>query len=121
LPSSLVSDREPERPEEGHAVGLLSRRAESSSPVAEEIIAGGGRALAVPADVTNRQSVLSAVAQIRKNLGPITALAHNASGYGRGTILELDPNQVRQSFEANVMGGVRRRRYAGEPATRRWR
>ena len=91
---------------EGHSVGLLSRRAESSGPVAEEIIAGGGRALAVPADVTNRQSVLSAVAQIRKNLGPITALAYNASGYGRCTILELDPNQVRQSFEANVMGAL---------------
>jgi NAD(P)-dependent dehydrogenase (short-subunit alcohol dehydrogenase family) len=91
---------------EGHAVGLLSRRADSSGPVAEEIIAGGGRALAVPADVTYRQSVLAAVAQIRKTLGPITALAHNASGYGRGAILELDPEQVRQSFEANVMGAL---------------
>jgi NAD(P)-dependent dehydrogenase (short-subunit alcohol dehydrogenase family) len=91
---------------EGYAVGLLSRRAESSNPVAEEIAASGGKALAVQADVTNRQSVLSAVAHIRKTLGPITALAHNASGYGRGTILELDPEQVHQSFEANVMGAL---------------
>lgn len=91
---------------EGYAVGLLSRHEESSKPVAEEILAGGGKALVVPTDVTNRQSVLSAIAHIRKTLGPITALAHNASGYGRGALLELDPEQVRQSFEANVMGAL---------------
>jgi NAD(P)-dependent dehydrogenase (short-subunit alcohol dehydrogenase family) len=51
-------------------------------------------------------SALSAVAHIRRTFGPITALAHNASGYGRGAILELDPEQVRQSFEANVMGAL---------------
>jgi NAD(P)-dependent dehydrogenase (short-subunit alcohol dehydrogenase family) len=91
---------------EGYAVGLLSRHAESSEPVAKEIVDSGGKALAVPTDVTSRQSVISAVEQIRKTLGPVTALAHNASGYGRGTILELDPEQVRQSFEANVMGAL---------------
>ena len=91
---------------EGYAVGLLSRHAESSEPVAKEIVDSGGKGLAVPTDVTSRQSVISAVEQIRKTLGPVTALAHNASGYGRGTILELDPEQVRQSFEANVMGAL---------------
>lgn len=92
--------------EEGYAVGVLSRRAESSSPVAEEISAAGGKSLAVQADVTDRRSVQAAVAQIRQNFGPITALAHNASGYGRADFLKMDPEQVRQAFEANVMGAV---------------
>ncbi|HWP24256.1 MAG TPA: SDR family NAD(P)-dependent oxidoreductase [Candidatus Binatia bacterium] len=91
---------------EGYAVGLLSRRAESGEPVAGEIVAGGGKALVVPTDVTHRQSVISAVERIRTAFGPITALAHNASGYGRGAILELDPEQVRLSFETNVMGAL---------------
>jgi NAD(P)-dependent dehydrogenase (short-subunit alcohol dehydrogenase family) len=91
---------------EGFAVGLLSRRAESSDPVAKEINGAGGKAVVVPTDVTRRQSVISAVALIRKELGSVTALAHNASGYGRGAILDLDPDQVRQSFEANVMGAL---------------
>jgi len=56
--------------------------------------------------VTHRQSVISAVERIRTAFGPITALAHNASGYGRGAILELDPEQVRLSFETNVMGAL---------------
>jgi NAD(P)-dependent dehydrogenase (short-subunit alcohol dehydrogenase family) len=91
---------------EGYAVGLLSRHAESSKPVAEEIDAAGGKALAVQADVTDRRSVQAAVAQIRQSLGSITALAHNASGYGRGEFLQMDPEQIRQSFDANVMGAV---------------
>lgn len=91
---------------EGYAVGLLSRHPESSQPVAEEIRASGGTALPVQADVTDRRSVQAAVAQIRQSLGPITALAHNASGYGRGDFLQMDPDQIRQSFEANVMGAV---------------
>jgi len=38
-----------------YAIGLLSRRAESSNPLAKEIAFSGGQALAVPTDVTNRQ------------------------------------------------------------------
>jgi NAD(P)-dependent dehydrogenase (short-subunit alcohol dehydrogenase family) len=56
--------------------------------------------------VTDRQSVQTAVGEIRNKLGAITALAHNASGYGRGRFLEMDPEQVRGSFDANVMGAV---------------
>ena len=91
---------------EDYAVGLLSRRAESSAPTADEIRARGGKVLSVPCDVTNRQSVQTAVAEIRNKLGAITALAHNASGYGRGRFLEMDPEQIRASFDANVMGAV---------------
>jgi NAD(P)-dependent dehydrogenase (short-subunit alcohol dehydrogenase family) len=91
---------------EGYAVGLLSRRRESSKPVEEEIRARGGSALSVQADVTDRRSVQASVAQIRQSLGAVTALAHNASGYGRAEFLQMDPEQVRQSFEANVMGAV---------------
>jgi NAD(P)-dependent dehydrogenase (short-subunit alcohol dehydrogenase family) len=91
---------------EGYAVGLLSRRADSSEPVAEEIRTRGGKALVVPTDVTQRPSTQSAVEQIRSHFGPVTVLAHNASGYGRASFLEMDPEQIRQSFDANVMGAV---------------
>ncbi|MBI2361252.1 MAG: SDR family NAD(P)-dependent oxidoreductase [Deltaproteobacteria bacterium] len=91
---------------EGFAVGLLSRRAESSAPVAAEIIAGHGRALVVATDVTDREQSLTAVEKIRSALGPVTALAYNASGFGRGPFLELDPGVIRHSFEVGVMGAV---------------
>jgi NAD(P)-dependent dehydrogenase (short-subunit alcohol dehydrogenase family) len=91
---------------EGYAVGLLSRRRESSTPVADEIRARGGHALVIPCDVTMRQNVQAAVGEIRSKFGAITAIAHNASGYGRANFLEMDPEQIRASFDANVMGAV---------------
>jgi len=91
---------------QGLAVALLSRRRESSEPVAEDIRSRRGEALVIPTDVTDRQSVQQAIEQVRARLGPVTLLAHNASGYGRGSLLELDSDLIRQSFEVNVMAAV---------------
>lgn len=91
---------------EGYKVGLFSRRAESSEPVAAQIQAGGGEALVVPVDVTDRKAVFQAVDKARGKLGTIAVLAYNASGYGRGPFLELDPEMIRRSFEVGAMGAV---------------
>ncbi len=91
---------------EGYAVGLLSRRLESSEPVADEIRSRGGKALVLAVDVTQRTAVIEATKQCRTELGPITALAYNASGFGRGNFLHLDVDVIRQSFEVGVMGAV---------------
>jgi NADP-dependent 3-hydroxy acid dehydrogenase YdfG len=91
---------------EGYAVGLLSRKLESSEPVADEIRSRGGKALALAVDVTQRTAVIEATKQCRAELGPITALAYNASGFGRGNFLDLDADVIRQSFEVGVMGAV---------------
>lgn len=91
---------------EGYAIGLLSRRYESSEPVAAQIRASGGRALALAVNVTDRKAVFEAVDKVRPEFGPITLLAYNAGGYGRGNFLELDPETIRQSFEVATMGAV---------------
>lgn len=91
---------------EGYALGLFSRRAESSEPVANEIRSGGGKARFVPVDISDRNGIFAAVEKVRSEFGPITFLAHNAGGYGRGAFLELDPEIIRQSFETATMGAV---------------
>jgi NADP-dependent 3-hydroxy acid dehydrogenase YdfG len=91
---------------EDYAVGLLSRRLESSEPVADEIRSRGGKGLALSVDVTKRETVFAAVEKCRAELGPITALAYNASGFGRGNFLDLGADAIRQSFEIGVMGAV---------------
>ncbi len=91
---------------EGYSLALLSRRAESSEPVTAQIHSRGGKALAISLDVTQRVGVFEAVEKIRAELGPITALAYNASGFGRGNFLDLDADVIRQSFEVGVMGAV---------------
>ncbi len=91
---------------EGFSVGLLSRRPESSEPVAAHIRDQGGKALAIPVDVTDGEAVRQAVEKLRRAMGSITALAYNASGFGRGPFLELDPEIIRNSFEVGTMGAV---------------
>lgn len=91
---------------QGFAIALLSRHAESSEPVARELCSSGASVLVVPTDVTDLQSVTTAVAIAKSQLGSITVLAYNASGYGRGPFLELDPGVFRQSFDVGVLGAV---------------
>jgi NAD(P)-dependent dehydrogenase (short-subunit alcohol dehydrogenase family) len=91
---------------QGFAIALLSRHAESGESVAQEIRSCGAAALVAPTDVADLQAVTSTVASIRSRLGPITVLAYNASGYGRGSFLNLDATTFRQSFEVGVMGAV---------------
>ena len=69
-------------------------------------VAQMAKLLVVQTDVTRLESVKNAVEQVRSELGQITALAYNASGYGRGGFLELDPKTIQQSFEVGVMGAV---------------
>jgi NADP-dependent 3-hydroxy acid dehydrogenase YdfG len=61
---------------EGYSVGLLSRRAESSEPVAAQIAANGGKALVIPVDVTDRKAVFQAVDKLRAEFGLISVLAY---------------------------------------------
>ena len=91
---------------EGFAVGLLARKLEASRAVEAEIRKSGGQAKALAVDVTGRAEVFKAVNELRAEFGAVTALAYNASGFGRGKFLELDPESMRAAFEAGVMGAV---------------
>ena len=91
---------------EGYGVALLSRHAESSDPVAQQIRVQNGRVLVIPTDVTNKQSVRIAVDRVHSDFGSVTALAYNAGGFSRGSFLDLDPESIRQSFDVGVMGLV---------------
>jgi NAD(P)-dependent dehydrogenase (short-subunit alcohol dehydrogenase family) len=91
---------------QGLGIALMSRRAESSEPVAQELRASGVPVLVVPTDVTDLQAVRTVVETIKSKLGRVAVLAYNASGYGNGPFLELDPVLFQRSFEVGVLGGV---------------
>jgi len=64
---------------EGRAVGVLDIDEAGAQAVAEEIAAGGGKAIAVAADISDREQVRAALAKVRTALGPITILINNAA------------------------------------------
>jgi len=62
----------------GAAVAVLDLAEAAAESTVEQIVAGGGRAIAVGADVSNPEQVQAAVARTADELGPPTVLVNNA-------------------------------------------
>src|ERR1700738_3931329 len=90
----------------GAAVGLLARRAEALEEIVDEIEAAGGRAIALPADVTEPDQVRSAACALRRKFGYIDVLIANA-GVGATTYaVDLCEREVAELIKVNVIGVV---------------
>jgi 2-hydroxycyclohexanecarboxyl-CoA dehydrogenase len=63
---------------DGMAVGVLDLDAERCADTVAAIKAAGGMAMALGADVSNREQTFAAVAQLRAEFGPVTVLVNNA-------------------------------------------
>jgi dihydroanticapsin dehydrogenase len=89
--------------EEGAAVVIAERNAESGRQTAERIGRKGGRALFVATDVTNEASIQEMVAEAVKTFGRIHILVNNAAVFVlRG--IEATAQEWRQILDVNVMG-----------------
>jgi NAD(P)-dependent dehydrogenase (short-subunit alcohol dehydrogenase family) len=85
---------------------LVGERAEA---VAKEIVSRGGRALAVPFDVTDLAAVRAGAARAERELGPIAVLVNNAGvpdGMGVAQFREMDPALWRRYVDLNLYGVV---------------
>lgn len=89
---------------DGHAVGVLGRRKENTEAVARTIIAAGGQALPVFADVADRAQVEAAVAGVRAALGPITILVNNAGIEEFAPFPDIDDASWDRVMAANLKG-----------------
>lgn len=66
---------------------------------------GGGRAVALQADVASEQEVIGMFEGCTRQLGPITGLVNNAGILERqSTLAAMEMGRVRGVFEANVFG-----------------
>ncbi|WP_123814735.1 3-oxoacyl-ACP reductase FabG [Myceligenerans xiligouense] len=63
---------------DGHAVAVLDLLEDQAEATAEEIVADGGRAIAVGVDVSDEDSVAAAVERVAHELGVPTILVNNA-------------------------------------------
>lgn len=88
----------------GHAIGVLGRRPENIAAVAEAIVAAGGQAIPVLADVAERSQVERAVAQVRETFGPITITVNNAGIEEFIPFPEIDEDAWDRVMNANLKG-----------------
>lgn len=90
----------------GAMVGLLARREDALREVVEEIAAHGGKAIALPADVTDANAVRGAVGALNKEFGPIDLVIANAGVGATVAARNLEPEGVAKVFKVNVIGVV---------------
>lgn len=92
----------------GYAVCInyLSQE-ERAREVADEIRAGGGRAMLAQADTADEGAVMRMFEEIDRELGPITSLVNNAGITGRaGRLDSYDAAAIRRVLDVNVVGAM---------------
>jgi NAD(P)-dependent dehydrogenase (short-subunit alcohol dehydrogenase family) len=89
----------------GAAVAVLARSTDQLAEAVGDIERAGGRAVAVPADVTDRAAVEAAIARAEAVLGPLDLLVNNAGVAGPvGPLAESDPDAWWRCVEVNLRG-----------------
>jgi len=90
----------------GASVGLLARRHELLNAIVGEIEGFGGRALALPADVTHADQVKAAVSELRRQFGYIDLLVANAGISVDTFVPDLCEKKIADLMNVNIMGVV---------------
>ena len=89
----------------GAAVAVSARTEAQLAETVELISVAGGRAIAVPADVSEPSAVERAVAATEQQLGPVNLLVNNAGVPGpMATAWEADLDEWTRTIEVNVNG-----------------
>ena len=91
---------------DGHAVAVNDVNKAGAESVAAEIDAAGGRAVALPADVTDRDAVFAMVDRAAEELGSLDVMVANAGIAQVKTLLEVTPEDLETIFRVNVFGVV---------------
>ncbi|MDP8959544.1 MAG: SDR family oxidoreductase [Actinomycetota bacterium] len=92
--------------QEGAHVGLLARGRDGLEAAAQEVEAGGGRALTVPLDVADPSQVEAAAQQVEDELGQIDVWVNNAMVTVFSPLAEITPEEFRRVTEVTYLGVV---------------
>lgn len=87
----------------GYKVALLARRADRIEAIAEEL---GEGAIAVAADVTDRDALLAAAAQVREQLGRVDTLVNNAGIMLLGPFSSAQREDYQRMIDVNLLGAI---------------
>ena len=90
----------------GAKLGLIARRAEKLAELVREIEGTNGKAIALPADVMDVNSLAAAATQLRSTFGPIDVLIANAGVGATVDAAELKGSTVAGVINVNVLGAA---------------
>lgn len=106
----------------GAKVAILGRRADKAAEVAAAIVAAGGEALPLPADVLDADSLRAARASLLANFGRVDILLNAAGGnmpgatvFGDLTFFTMQPADFERVVQLNLTGTLLPSQVFGEP------
>jgi NADP-dependent 3-hydroxy acid dehydrogenase YdfG len=88
---------------DGYRLALLARRVDRIQALAEELGAG---AIAIEADVTDRDSLVAAAERVRQELGGADILINNAGVMLLAPFSSDQKAEIRQMVEVNLLGAM---------------
>jgi NADP-dependent 3-hydroxy acid dehydrogenase YdfG len=88
---------------DGHSVALLARRADRIQALASEL---GNGAIAIEADVTDRDSILAAAERVQQELGGADILVNNAGVMLTAPFTSDQREEHRRMVETNLLGAM---------------
>lgn len=90
----------------GASVAVTDRNKDAADSVVAEITSGGGRALALELDVSDRASLKSVIGEAAGALGGLHVLVNNAGISNRGPTLEMEDSHWDKVVEVNLTAAV---------------
>ncbi|WP_296448591.1 SDR family NAD(P)-dependent oxidoreductase [Rhodoferax sp. UBA5149] len=94
--------------EGGYQVAMMARNADRLATLERELPGS----IAVPCDVSDPQSLESALASMEAKAGTPKVVIHNAVGGAFGNFLDIAPEILERNFKVNVMGFLYLARWA---------
>jgi NADP-dependent 3-hydroxy acid dehydrogenase YdfG len=106
---------------EGASVAVSARRADRLDALVREIAASGGRAIAVPGDVTSEADMRALVARAVDAFGSLDVMICNAGIGYHDAFSRTSPDVMRRLVDVNLMGTLYAAQAAMDVFTRRQR
>jgi meso-butanediol dehydrogenase/(S,S)-butanediol dehydrogenase/diacetyl reductase len=92
--------------QDGFAVAVSDYNAQTAQQVADQIVSAGGNAIALQADVAQRDQVFRAVEEARQRLGGFDVIVNNAGVAPSTPIAEITEEVVDKVYNINVKGVI---------------
>src|SRR3979490_3204125 len=89
--------------ENGRAAARVARRAERLAALEDKIVAAGGRAITITADVLDRAAMTRAFDEAEKAFGTVTILVNNAGVAHAGRAVDLPQTEWRRALATNLV------------------
>lgn len=88
----------------GYKVALIARSAKVIDATANEIRAGGGKAIPIRSDATIEAEIAAAHELIKRELGPIEVLIYNGGRRPMGRLMDTTPEVFEETWRLHTLG-----------------